>query len=465
MTITEIRPAIISVSPRGMRGAPGADGAPGDQINFRSRSAAEAATFTAPQVHLWIAGYYQQGDGGHGLYVRTVSPTGEYFQSADGAYWNLVVHGCTIYIEQCGGKGDGATNNDAAFTRAKGTLPAQGGAIIFGTGVYVVTSLVLDKKLHVKGQGWGVTPGIAATEIRTSTANLDAIDVVDNLCNISDLHVSSTVPAASRTGRGIRLAGQINVVTRVWINGHYDGIGVYAAGCELEDVYSQQNKNNGIVISSDGAFQGAIGAVLRNCQGNSNGAYGVILSAISGGFGAGVQMFNTSGTSNLYAGIVLTGNVNDVYLQQSGGGTNGRYGIDMTSFTGTNVGLSNALAELNEGGAQIYIGAGCHNISINGCTITGGNQAGFGVISGGQNVSIGGCNFGVMQTGAVQYISGSDHSTLFGCTLRPGNLYGVVFTSGAGPLQAAANDFTTASSAPRFGPIPIGSNFAACPGF
>jgi hypothetical protein len=88
MPITEIVPAVINVLPRGLRGAAGADGAPGDQLNFATDIAAAAATIVSTVQFLRTAGATAIGDGGAALFKRVMSLSGSSFgfQSADGAW-------------------------------------------------------------------------------------------------------------------------------------------------------------------------------------------------------------------------------------------------------------------------------------------------------------------------------------------------------------------------------------------
>jgi hypothetical protein len=86
--------------------------------------------------YIYTAGYAVAGDGGEALYQRLSSAPGSpglrHAESADGTWWELVVKG-TVIVEQLGAKGDGATDDSAAFSEAislgSGVVEARAGRV------------------------------------------------------------------------------------------------------------------------------------------------------------------------------------------------------------------------------------------------------------------------------------------------------------------------------------------------
>jgi hypothetical protein len=152
-------------------------GAGGGSVNvpaelFETRAAAVAATISATVDALRTGGYATAGDGGHGLYKRIANPSSSnrgYFQSADGAWWQLVAEGGVVTIEQFGGVADGTigattgTDNVTplvdALTFYAWILPGSPNVrwsyiIQFGAGAYYFsTGFDIHVISHIRGMG------------------------------------------------------------------------------------------------------------------------------------------------------------------------------------------------------------------------------------------------------------------------------------------------------------------------
>lgn len=115
-----------------------------------------------PQVY--VMGYYAQGDGGGGSYyydaTDTTSPdnNGTLIVAADGGRWRLALID-SVTVLQFGAKGDGTTDDVAAFQGAMNWCATQGGGIVqvpvkayfFGTG----SALQIPGKVTLKGMAQG----------------------------------------------------------------------------------------------------------------------------------------------------------------------------------------------------------------------------------------------------------------------------------------------------------------------
>jgi YD repeat-containing protein len=110
--------------------------------DYASRSAAILLNIPAPLTYVRTAGYYAAGDGGGALYKRVVSEPAHSgkFQSADGAWWEIVVGGSGANAKAFGAKGDGTTDDTSTVQAA--ITAAAGRPVYMPAGTYVITSNV-----------------------------------------------------------------------------------------------------------------------------------------------------------------------------------------------------------------------------------------------------------------------------------------------------------------------------------
>lgn len=111
--------------------------------DYATRATVVSATIPAPVIFLRTAGYYAAGDGGAGLYARKVSLDANAFgfQSADGAWWQLVPVNGEINVRQTGAKGDNV-NDDTAEIQAALSACAK---IYVPAGVYLLSATLLGQ--------------------------------------------------------------------------------------------------------------------------------------------------------------------------------------------------------------------------------------------------------------------------------------------------------------------------------
>lgn len=163
------------------------------------------ANIPGTQTFLSLAGYNSVGDGGNGLYERTVSMPVHMgrFQSADGAWWELISPVVSPEMFNC--KGDGVTDDRANFQNCIDFVNSRGGGklyltpnktyrIVINTGV---TNLGLDVKddveiwfngsniyLEQTGDVYGIRPrnrtrfygpGVAKCNLSTGASSLQSI--------------------------------------------------------------------------------------------------------------------------------------------------------------------------------------------------------------------------------------------------------------------------------------------------
>lgn len=142
----------------GPQGVPGLDGVVVGAVaaDFDTRTAAAAATISSIVNIVRTGGYSTVGDGGGATYKRRVGVPSHagYFQSADGAYWEIV--GTELNALQFGVKADGVTDDTTAAQNAINstaevlTWPA-GTMLIGAAGLTGASTQVW------RGQGQGLT--------------------------------------------------------------------------------------------------------------------------------------------------------------------------------------------------------------------------------------------------------------------------------------------------------------------
>lgn len=106
-------------------------------------------------------GHSAVGDGGHGLYYRLASGTGQ-VQSADGDWWGLA--GPNVNVLQFGADRSGVDDSSAAFQDCAEFVMEQdgGGEVFIPAGIYLIgTRITLSSgdpvRLSFRGEGWGAT--------------------------------------------------------------------------------------------------------------------------------------------------------------------------------------------------------------------------------------------------------------------------------------------------------------------
>lgn len=114
----------------------------------------------AASKYVNTSGYYVAGDGGGAMYyydstdVSSVDNGVTVIVANDGARWKLTSTG-RINVKQAGAKGDGTTNDTAAFTRAA----ANFNSVYVPSGTYILTSpiTVTDRDFSIFGDGKDLT--------------------------------------------------------------------------------------------------------------------------------------------------------------------------------------------------------------------------------------------------------------------------------------------------------------------
>jgi hypothetical protein len=133
-------------------------GVDADNVEYTTRTAATAATVPSGLTYLYVNGFASLSDGGEGLYKKlgsTPSPVELWhFQSADGAYWELIPENGSLNVKALGATGDGTTNDQAALQAAMdywdpfAATTTGGGNVFLPPGIYSIDSSLTMSNYH-----------------------------------------------------------------------------------------------------------------------------------------------------------------------------------------------------------------------------------------------------------------------------------------------------------------------------
>lgn len=251
-------------------------------ITFNSVSDMKAARLTAGQLVATEA-YYEGNLSGGATYL--VQTSGEYGSTPDGYKDHTLANGniavlqlaSTLYVEQFGAKGDGATNDSPSIQAAINACPIGGTVAFSGTSSsYDITSgISINKRITVDGSGAEITVSTAITVFTLSspdaairgfnitgnrTSGQTGVEVQQNYIKVRDMNLSLLDQGIKVSGgvwqriehiRGRNIATKVlevgNVVGTVVEDFRYDtdtgtyaeptiGVDLYGEGCNFSDL-------------------------------------------------------------------------------------------------------------------------------------------------------------------------------------------------------------------------------------
>lgn len=178
--------------------------------SYNTNALAAAVSLPATTKALVTFGYYSQGDGGGGTYIRTTANPGHNFSirtldrflpdgstsSSNGGWWLGVTGGNLVNIKNHGTKGDGSTDDAPAIRSAYAqAVPGQNLYVPYGNYYCnsTVNSAVLDngKSIGIIGEGWAVNGSIGGAQFILGPSIADFSDFI-HLYNSSDRNIYST---------------------------------------------------------------------------------------------------------------------------------------------------------------------------------------------------------------------------------------------------------------------------------
>ena len=301
-------------------------GGGGASIVFDGVADAIAADIAPAVDAVQTLGYATAGDSGSALYKRVGSEpvhAGK-FQSADGAWWEIVLPSGEIRIEQLGGKADyvsiasPGTDNYAAIMAAT-EIPVMtqtanfiwGPVIVFGIGKYYCSQKInLKRIVTFIGQGAGHQNQASATEIYwpadTTFIETNSFDTFDGTitANTTTAYGSSFVgisfngqsTSTDKTKPGFRMRTVANI--RECVFNWTPGTGIYIAAQATGPAATRGNANGWHVERTLVANTGLHGLHVQYSDSNAGTAIG--FQALQGIQGHGIWDQDTFG--NTYIG-------------------------------------------------------------------------------------------------------------------------------------------------------------------
>jgi len=109
-----------------------------------TRSSAILMNFSPSDEFIQTSGYSTAGDGGGATYKKVLTEPSHIgkFQSADGAWWEIVIPSFGISVKCFGALGNGSFDDTAAIQGAINALPARGGTLFVPSGRYIIRSTI-----------------------------------------------------------------------------------------------------------------------------------------------------------------------------------------------------------------------------------------------------------------------------------------------------------------------------------
>jgi hypothetical protein len=290
--------------------------------DFDTVTAIGAANVPAAQVALRTGGYYAAGDGGGALYQRVVALGTNMvgFQSADGAWWQLVPVNGILNVKACGAKGTWVYGTSSPFddapslraavamaTTAKLTIKVPSGKYYVNSTVSGAVLTVTDSSLRMIGDGRDI--------VYPSTVEGSVFVPGPNILSTEDfLHLtgSATVRGTVLRGWGITPYGGVHsaAVGRYGIFVEATNNTYHLEYAEFSDLFIDNMGTASIATSAPGSNTGGslCYSTIRDCQvmqmslgalGDSvNVVHNVIGFNQSTGSNIGVYFYNIAGAAN-----------------------------------------------------------------------------------------------------------------------------------------------------------------------
>jgi hypothetical protein len=262
------------------------EGSVGGALMLESRAAGIARSIPADVNAVTTGGYAAKGDRGQALYARKTSSPGTapgytttaWFQSADGAYWELSENELNPFM--FGAKGDNSTNDSPAiqamftYVEAKGRpYPIQ----FLGAKYYVADSILLPKlplflAIDIAGGGATLRTDQAIKIFQRVPANQSQADIWMDYSHY-DIHHLEFIGTELAGQVGIHIGATYTNVVRhcVFRELGYGTIGTFClASAWRDNLYYKCKKRGAVVESGVGSDNGIVwtGALETNSASN-----------------------------------------------------------------------------------------------------------------------------------------------------------------------------------------------------
>lgn len=227
-----------------------------------------------------------------------------------------------------GAKGDGVTDDSAAFRSALSAAASKGQVILVPSFTYLIASPITWTSTTDVVQPWGLL-GMGATLVSRITNGSDVMSLTSNntvrYFNMSGIKIQ----CSGSDGNGLHISALSSTV--YFYNAAFDRIYVEGAGkhgllfegdvfeSSITNSYFQDNKQNGATFAqSHGGVCSAISIV--NCYFNQNGASGLVCTNFDGQYGGttDVRVYGGYCRDNQQFGFYYNNGTNGGAIEQVG---------------------------------------------------------------------------------------------------------------------------------------------------
>ncbi|MGL5013012.1 MAG: hypothetical protein ACRC6V_01820 [Bacteroidales bacterium] len=319
---------------------------------------------TLASKHAFCTGYYEQGDGGGGVYyydnadITSADNGGTVIVADDGGRWKLKNNG-SVSVTQFGAVYDGVTDDSAKFLAAATAMSLVGGNVLLPPGQMALTSLVSIPRLESSdfSRVSIIGAGSGQTEIKTTIPSDAAIELLGGAGIAAHSYVSLKGFRMTNQGLGTGTGVRINKAAYLLID---DVIfGGYARGLQGFDMLSCQF--NRMMLRSN-----TIGAQFSYQSVSRPNAINFQSCVITGNTQWGMQFFGGANINML--GGSVEGNGTGVLPGADGGGISF---IDSCVEGGVIGSIFGVYFEGNSGIADIYSTASSPILGVGALAVNG----------------------------------------------------------------------------------------------
>lgn len=261
-------------------------------------------------------------------------------------------------VKDYGAKGDGVTNDTAAVQAALNYIVANGGALHFPAGIYLVSAtlacgkITSGKQVRIYGDGGALTQIKATAAVTGAVLKISDLSLMPGYSGsvwISDLGIVGA--GIATTGFGFKATDMVHShLERIFVTGC--GVGIDLEGGICNDLSECFAYGNGIGFNvhswSSGGFAGHPNIHnLLNCKAKDNPTWGIQLDG-----GRMLNILNADIEGNGTAGNAATGAV------RIGANVN----AESPSTDGPGLTMRDSWIEANAGGAAIVFESGVNTI-------------------------------------------------------------------------------------------------------
>lgn len=299
----------------------------------------EISTVTISVDSFWVAGETTRGDHGAGaLYIRGTSGGLRAVQDAGGTWWNLAIPNNIANVGWFGAKGDGTTDDTAAFTAA-----IAAARTVLCPKTYKTTGVIT---LSSVGGLASVLDGMETGIISITSTTAPAVALTGGIAGylVKDLKITRVgTPVAGAFGIYVGAAGVLGTTDRsmiknVKLTNHWHGLALSSTDySEVVDCVVEACYSHGIYMTNTSTYGPAQwhlrNILVQTCAGTgfhfqaTNGPAGTILGEWVGlktfaNTGGGIKIIGTAtcgvNDTRILGGFIGGDNTDELYMDTYG---------------------------------------------------------------------------------------------------------------------------------------------------